>query len=132
MSETSCIEGEFRCSDSSLCIPDSKHCDGYKDCRNGEDELMSCHGGESRRDWKYAISCLSVNEKVKAITRLNKADWQETFCTAEFCAVEPLSSDRPLLRLAIFSYPVSLLTVNCKQDLIKWQSFLSFPMVDCL
>ena len=77
MPETSCKEGEFRCSDSSLCIPDSKHCDGYKDCRNGEDEPMSC--GESRRDWKYTILCSSVNEKAKAITRLNKADWQETF-----------------------------------------------------
>lgn len=53
MSETSCDEDEFRCTDSSWCISESKHCDGYKDCRNGEDEPINC--GKSKIDWKYTI-----------------------------------------------------------------------------
>ena len=37
-----CLVGEFRCKDSPQCIPKSKRCDGYKDCKNGEDEPTSC------------------------------------------------------------------------------------------
>ena len=46
--EVRCPMNEFRCNDSSRCISKSKYCDGYKDCRNGEDE-KSC--GE------YNIGC---------------------------------------------------------------------------
>lgn len=34
-----CVDGEFQCEASGLCIPESKLCDLYPDCSDGSDEL---------------------------------------------------------------------------------------------